>query len=196
MRTPRPVILEGEIVRLEPLDPDRHGPELEEAATPAVFAVTGTNPYAEGWDAYFARAADPPDPQVVFAQVERASGRAVGMTRFVEIVESAGKLEIGNTWLAERVWRTGFNRESKFLLLQHCFEELRTVRVVLVTDIRNERSQQAILGLGATKEGVLRKERQRSDGSWRDTVQFSITDDDWPAVRARLETSAHRLRTT
>lgn len=185
MLEPAPVVLEGEAVRLEPFDPVRHAAALEAIATPRVFEFTGSSPYADGWPTYFERAADP-EGQVVFTQVERATGEPVGMTRYIRIVRPNRKLEIGYTWLAERMWRTGFNRESKWLLLRHAFEHLGVVRVVFVTDVRNVRSQQAVLGLGATEEGVLRKERQRHDGSWRDTVQFSITDDDWPAVSARL----------
>ena len=95
-------------------------------------------------------------------------------------------LAIGHTWLGRRWWRTGHNTESKLLLLTYAFDDLGAARVVWHTDIRNTRSQEAIARLGATREGVLRKHRIRRDGSWRDTVQYAMTDDDWPAVRDRL----------
>ena len=95
-------------------------------------------------------------------------------------------LGIGHTWLGQRWWRTGHNTEAKLLLLSHAFETLGAVRVVWHTDIRNTRSQAAIERLGAVREGVLRKHRRRCDGSWRDTVQYAMVDDDWPAARTAL----------
>ena len=99
---------------------------------------------------------------------------------------------IGHTWLGRRWWRTAANTESKLLMLTHAFDVLGAVRVVWHTDIYNERSQAAIERLGATKEGVLRKHRIRRDGSWRDTVQYCMTDDDWSACRDRLRAGLDR----
>ncbi|WP_433041839.1 GNAT family N-acetyltransferase [Dactylosporangium sp. CS-033363] len=79
------------------------------------------------------------------------------------------------------------NAEAKLLLLTYAFETLEAVRVALVTDVRNERSQRAIERLGATREGVLRKHRRRADGSWRDTVVYAVLDDDWPQIRGALQ---------
>ncbi|HST48431.1 GNAT family N-acetyltransferase, partial [Jatrophihabitans sp.] len=84
------------------------------------------------------------------------------------------------------------NTESKLLLLSHAFDELGAARVVWHTDVRNERSRAAILRLGATFEGVLRKHRILPDGSWRDTAQYAMTDEDWPAARQRLRASLER----
>jgi len=97
---------------------------------------------------------------------------------------------IGYTWLGQRWWGAGVNAEAKLLLMTYAFDQLGTVRVVWVTDIRNSRAQAAIARLGAVREGVLRKHRRRADGSWRDTVVYSILADEWPTVRTRLE---HRL---
>ena len=121
-----------------------------------------------------------------YAQFEAAGDRFIGTTSLYEVVPAVRTLAIGHTWLGRPWWRTGHNTESKLLLLSYAFDELGAARVVWHTDIRNERSQAAIARLGATKEGVLRKHRIRFDGSWRDTVQYSMTDDDWPEVRDRL----------
>lgn len=96
-------------------------------------------------------------------------------------------MAIGHTWLGRPWWRTGHDTESKLLLLTHAFDVLGAARVVWHTDLINERSQAAIARLGATLEGVLRKHRIRADATWRDTVQFAMTDDDWPGARDRLQ---------
>jgi RimJ/RimL family protein N-acetyltransferase len=121
-----------------------------------------------------------------YAQFDAKTGEFAGTTSLYEVVPSARTLAIGHTWLGRRWWRTGHNTESKLLLMTYAFEELGAVRVVWHTDIYNVRSQEAIARLGATREGVLRKHRIRRDGSWRDSVQYAMTDDDWPAVRDRL----------
>lgn len=121
-----------------------------------------------------------------FVQLDATTGEVAGTTSFYEISPETKSIAIGHTWLGRRWWRQGHNTESKLLLLTYAFETLGTARVVWHTDINNERSQAAIARLGATKEGVLRKHRIRRDGSWRDTVQYSMTDDDWPEVQPRL----------
>jgi RimJ/RimL family protein N-acetyltransferase len=121
-----------------------------------------------------------------FAQLDARTGEVAGTTSFYEISPETKSLAIGHTWLGRQWWRSGHNTESKLLLLTYAFETLGTARVVWHTDIYNERSQAAIARLGATREGVLRKHRIRRDGSWRDTVQYAMTDDDWPEARDRL----------
>jgi RimJ/RimL family protein N-acetyltransferase len=121
-----------------------------------------------------------------YAQFDVASGDFIGSTSYYEINPTSRALAIGHTWLGRQWWGSGHNAESKLLLLTHAFETLGAVRVAWHTDIKNERSQAAIERLGARKEGVLRKHRLRRDGSWRDTVQYSMTDDDWPAAAALL----------
>jgi RimJ/RimL family protein N-acetyltransferase len=121
-----------------------------------------------------------------YAQFDAATGEFAGTTSLYDVVPALRTLAIGHTWLGRRWWRTGHNTESKLLLLAYAFDDLGAARVVWHTDIYNVRSQDAIARLGATREGVLRKHRIRRDGSWRDTVQYSMTDDDWPAVRDRL----------
>lgn len=114
----------------------------------------------------------------------------VGTTSFMETSVRDCRTEIGATTYIPEVWGTKVNPETKYLLLKYAFEELGMGRVQLKTDIRNVRSQQAIARLGATFEGVLRRYQRRADGSIRDTVLFSITAEEWPKVRARLE---HRV---
>jgi N-acetyltransferase len=121
-----------------------------------------------------------------FAQFDARTGEFAGTTSFYEVNPVQRALGIGHTWLGQRWWRTGHNTEAKLLLLSHAFETLGAVRVVWHTDIRNTRSQASIARLGAAREGVLRKHRRRCDGSWRDTVQYSMVDDDWPAARTAL----------
>jgi RimJ/RimL family protein N-acetyltransferase len=121
-----------------------------------------------------------------YAQRLRATGEFVGTTSFYEISPQWRSVAIGHTWVARRHWRTQVNTESKLVMLTRAFEGLGAERVVWHTDILNVRSQQAIERLGAHREGVLRHHRTRLDGSWRDTVQFSMLAAEWPAVRARL----------
>jgi RimJ/RimL family protein N-acetyltransferase len=121
-----------------------------------------------------------------FAQIDAATGEFAGTTSFYEVNPALRTLGIGHTWLGQRWWRTGHNTESKLLMLSYAFETLGAVRVVWHTDIRNTRSQVAIERLGAVREGVLRKHRIRWDGSWRDTVQYAMVDDDWPVAKDAL----------
>jgi len=121
-----------------------------------------------------------------WAQIDQASGEVAGITTYYDVSPGTRSLAIGFTWLGRRWWRTGINRDAKRLLLHRAFDDLGAVRVVWHVDGRNTRSQTAVEALGATREGVLRKHKQRRDGSWRDTVQFAMTDDDWPEVRERL----------
>ncbi|TMV51507.1 GNAT family N-acetyltransferase [Paenibacillus mesophilus] len=122
-------------------------------------------------------------PFVVF---DKQTGRVVGMTRLLNISEENRSLEIGWTWYSSKVWRTRVNTECKYLLLTHCFEVLRTIRVQFRVDSRNKRSNEAVLRIGATEEGVLRKDRILYDGYIRDTVVYSIVDEEWPTVQSRL----------
>lgn len=136
------------------------------------------------------RAVSDPD-RVAFGQRLTATGELVGTTSYYDLDESLRTLAIGHTWVARRYWRTFVNTASKLIMIGHAFDDLGVERVVFHTDIRNTRSQDAIARLGATREGVLRHHRVRRDGSWRDTVQFSLLSAEWPEVRQRLET---RLR--
>jgi N-acetyltransferase len=121
----------------------------------------------------------------------RESGRVVGSTRFWKVDRVNRKLEIGSTWLAASAQRTIANTEAKYLMLRYAFETLDCVRVQFTTDVLNAKSRAAILRLGAKEEGVVRRERIMPDGRKRDSVRFSIIEDEWPEVKAAL---LHRLQ--
>ena len=132
---------------------------------------------------------------VPLAQVDVASERAVGVTRFMTLRrDREGDLpfavEIGGTWLGASAQRTGINSEAKLLLMRHAFETWRVARVDFKTDARNERSKTAILRLGASFEGVLRSWQpslvEGEDGLYRDSAMFSVTQSEWPRVREHL----------
>lgn len=128
-----------------------------------------------------------------FVIVRREDGRVVGSTRFWKIDRVNRKSEIGSTWLAASAQRTGINIEAKLLMLTHAFEVMQCVRVQFTTDELNEKSRAAILGIGAQMEGIVRHERIMPDGRKRNSVRFSIIDDEWPGVKSMLEA---RLRRT
>lgn len=190
MKPPSAVTLEGRFVRLEPLGP-QHRADLEEAASedPAALRYVSINPASHGWEAWYAEAAEGVSDgrYVAWATIERATGRAVGSTRFGDIDVPSERVEIGWTWIAPSRQRTAINTEAKLLQLGYAFDELGVGRVALKTDGRNERSQRAIERLGGVREGVLRRHLQMSDGFIRDTVYYSILADEWPAIRDRLE---------
>jgi RimJ/RimL family protein N-acetyltransferase len=193
---PRPVLLEGRHVRLEPLE-RRHLPGLLQAARdPAVFQyfVTpplGTEPEMTKWlDQILKGQAAGTD--VCWATVRRSDDRVVGATTYLDIRRANRGLEIGNTWLASDVWRTPLNTEAKYLQLRHAFEELGAWRVQLKTDERNARSRAAIARLGCTFEGILRRYQLRYDGFVRNTAMFSLLDHEWPAAKGALEAKLAR----
>lgn len=188
-----PVTLQGNLVRLEPLSRDHaeglfkstHGNE-ELWRHLSIWPET-----VEEYELFIeaALAEQAAGVSVPFAIIEQATGDVIGSTRYMDIRAIHSGVEIGWTFLASRVWRSGVNTECKYLLLRHAFEEGGAARVQLKTDSRNERSRAAILRLGAQFEGILRKHMLRRDGSLRDTAMYSITDEEWPAVKAKLESS-------
>ncbi|URN90568.1 MAG: GNAT family N-acetyltransferase [Pseudomonas protegens] len=122
-----------------------------------------------------------------FATVLRSTGEVIGCTRFWKIDRHNRKLEIGSTWIASRWQRSFVNTEAKYLMLCHAFDDMNCVRVQFTTDEINHTSRAAILRLGARQEGIVRHERIMPDGRKRNSVRFSIIDDEWPAVRQRLQ---------
>ncbi|VWB46845.1 GCN5 family N-acetyltransferase [Burkholderia aenigmatica] len=184
-----PPILTGERVELRPLDPSDRQALLDAAADGQLWNLKVTVvPGPETIDAYIATALQGRATGTVmpFAIVDRASGRVIGSTRFWKIDRKNRKLEIGHTWLSESAQRTRANTEAKWLLLGYAFDVLQCVRVQFTTDELNEKSRAAILRLGAKQEGIVRHERIMPDGRKRNSVRFSIIDDEWPEVRARL----------
>src|SRR5207253_3456636 len=124
--------------------------------------------------------------ELPFVIINKSSNQVVGTTRFYEIRPNDRAVAIGYTWLAKSAQRTAMNTESKLLLLTHAFENWHCNRVELITDVLNEQSRAAILRLGAKQEGILRKHLILPSGRVRDSVIFSILDDEWPEVKARL----------
>ncbi len=184
----RPVILEGESVRLEPLAQEhaqglysrgRHEPDW--LYMPRACFVDAAD--VRHWiDEALLRS-----NQLAFAIVEKAKGRVAGSTRFLNIRGEHRSLEIGWTWLGQDFQRSSVNTETKLLLLSHAFEKLGCIRVEFKTDSRNMRSQQALERIGAIREGVLRKHMVVQEGFHRDSVYFSVTDEEWPEVKKRLQ---------
>ena len=180
-----PVTLTGEHVILEPAA-DRHLPDLlAAAADPDVWTWM---PWRRPTDADELAALLEGERAIAypFAQLDATSGRAVGMTTYRDVDERNRTLEIGGTWIGRPWWRTAINTEAKLLFLGHAFDTLGANRVAIKTDIRNERSQAAIERLGAVREGVVRHQYIRPDGTLRDTVLYSVVPEEWPAVRAHL----------
>ena len=184
----KPVTLAGRVARLVPLSL-AHADELSAAATPEIFTNTFPPPeYSPaGWQMVIGYISALPD-WCPFTILSQETGRAVGMTCYLDIRPKDRGLEIGFTWLTKSLHGSPVNPECKYLLLRHAFEQQNAWRVQLKTDGRNKQSQRAIEKLGAVREGVLRKHMIMPDGYVRDTVMYSITSDEWPSVKSRLET--------
>ena len=186
----RPVTLEGQRVRLEPLEL-RHLDDLAAVGLdPGIWAWTIARPKdREGLRAWLEQAVanGAAGSEVPFATIDRATGRAIGSSRFLNIVAEHRRLEIGWTWVGTGFQRTGANREAKLLQLAHAFEDLGANRVEFKTDSRNEQSRAALLGIGATFEGIFRNHMIMPSGPLRDSAWYSVVAEDWPAVRAGLE---------
>jgi RimJ/RimL family protein N-acetyltransferase len=190
-----PVVLGGRIVRLEPLARDHLDGLAEVGLDPTIWRWTIARPtdrvgVAAWLEAALANAAT--GSELPFATIERASGRVIGSTRYMAIAPRDRRLEIGWTWVAPAWQRTGANREAKLLQLEHAFERLGANRVEFKTDSRNESSRAALLGIGATFEGIFRNHMVMPDGPLRDSAWYSVIADEWPAVRSRLEARIRR----
>lgn len=122
-----------------------------------------------------------------FVIIDPATNAIIGSTKYMDIDVKHKRLEIGFTWLTPAYWRTPVNTNCKYLLLQYCFEVLNLNRVQIKTDHENKQSQKAIERIGAQKEGILRNHMIRKDGTVRNTVMYSVTSEDWPMVKSKLE---------
>lgn len=191
MHPMEPVELRGDLVAIEPLTAEHAEGILAAADSDEVFAWL---PYprpvdlagAQAWigDALADRSAH---RRLPFAIREVARGAVIGSTSFWDFDAGNAHVEIGSTWLRQASWRTGANSETKRLLLSHAFEDLNLERVSFRTDILNERSRRAIERLGAVREGIHRHEMRRRDGSWRDSVRYSIIRSEWPEAKKFLQ---------
>lgn len=187
----RPIILEGTIVRLEPLSEAHVAGLAEVGLDPDIWRhMLYGNIDTEAKLSVFVRdllARQAGGTDLPYAVIYKETGKPIGCTRYMNIDIRNRGVEIGGTWYGAAYRRTGVNTECKYLLLGHAFEEWECVRVQLKTDLNNVRSQQAIERIGAMKEGVLRNHMIRPDGTLRDSVFYSIIDREWPDVKARLE---------
>ncbi len=192
-----PVTLEGRHVRLEPLA-KAHLAGLAEAGLDEELWRWIPTPVRtpEEMAAYIETALNEQErgTSLPFAIVEKATGRAIGSTRYGNIDRTHHRVEIGWTWVAREWQRTAMNTEAKYLLLRHAFETLGCMRVELKTDSLNERSRAAILRIGAREEGIFRNHLITASGRIRHTVYFSIIDSEWPAVKERLEAKLNSRR--
>ena len=185
-----PVTLERDGVRLEPLTPDHETALIEAAADGQLWDLWYTTvPFPDAMAAYIATAlqGQRDGHMLPWAVRDTGSGEIIGSTRYHDIVPAIDRVEIGYTWYRESRQRTAVNTTCKLLLLAHAFDTLGCKVVGLRTDNFNFRSQRAIEGLGAKKDGVLRHHAMRRDGSVRDSVLYSILAAEWPDVRRHLE---------
>jgi N-acetyltransferase len=191
----QPAVLEGRGIRLEPMA-DQHAGDLAKAS-------------ADGrlWELWYTRVPGPDDLAQYVAEAlagqrdghmlpwvvrDLASGTLIGSTRYHDILPAVDRVEIGYTWYAQSRQRTNVNTTCKLLLLAHAFDTLGCKVVGLRTDNFNFRSQRAIEGIGAKRDGVIRHHGLRRDGSVRDTVMYSILASEWPDVRRHLELRLQR----
>lgn len=185
-----PVILQGEHVRLEPISMN-HFDDLSKVAFDENLWKWTLGRISEEQDLknYIAEAAEGNQRAVylAFATIDKKTNRAVGSTRFGSFAPEYRRAEIGWTWIGRDFQRTAVNTEAKYLMLKHAFEKWNCLRVYLQTDALNERSQKAILRLGAVREGVMRKDKITGEGRVRDSVMFSILDDEWAEIKRNLE---------
>lgn len=191
----RPVTLTGRRVRLEPLHLRHLGDLAAVGLDPAIWTWTIARPMdREGLAAWLesALATVATGTEVPFATIDLASGRAIGSTRFLNIVPEHRRLEIGWTWVGTGFQRSGANRAAKLLQLAHAFDDLGANRVEFKTDSRNEASRAALLGIGATFEGIFRNHMIMPAGPLRHSAYYSVIVEDWPAVRTRLEARLDR----
>ena len=193
----QPAILEGHGIRLEPLTEGHHD-ELAAAATDGkLWELWFTSvPEPGGTKDYIAAAlkGQRDGHMLPWAVRDLASGTVIGTTRYHDIVTSIDRVEIGYTWYASSRQRTSVNTTCKLLLLQHAFDALKCKVVGLRTDNFNFRSQKAIEGIGAKKDGVVRHHAARKDGTVRDSVMYSILATEWPDVRETLGAASRQAR--
>lgn len=190
-----PVTLEGTYVRLEPLSEAHLAGLADVAFDEALWRYTTarvrTVEDLRRWIGDAGRARDE-GSALPFATIDRASGRPIGSSRYLAIDRVNRHVEIGWTWVAPAFQRSAVNTEAKLLMLRHAFETLGCHRVEFKTDSLNERSRAALARIGARQEGIFRNHMIMPDGRLRHSVYFSVTDDEWPAVRDHLESKLRR----
>lgn len=187
----KPVVLQGQYVRLEPMT-EAHVSGLAAIGVGQAFwdfmlyGNISSEADMRSWVLDILSRAEK-GTDLPFVAIHLASGRVAGATRYLNIMPKDRGLEIGGTWYGLDFQRTVVNTECKYLLMRHAFETLGCIRVQLKTDLRNERSQKAIERIGAVKEGVLRNHMILPDGRYRHSVFYSILDTEWLQVKVRLQ---------
>jgi RimJ/RimL family protein N-acetyltransferase len=195
MIEPRPIVLEGHGVRLEPLSLEHHDALAAAAADGKLWELWFTSVPEPGQTRAYLEAAlagQRAGHMLPWAVRDAASGAVAGSTRYHDIVAAAGRVEIGYTWYAKRWQRSHVNTACKLLLLGHAFDALGCKVVGLRTDNFNFASQRAIEALGAKKDGAIRHHQPRRDGTVRDSVLYSILAAEWPDVKRHLELRLER----
>jgi RimJ/RimL family protein N-acetyltransferase len=186
----QPVTLEGQLVRLEPLSLDHLDALADVAFEGNLWRWTAVQPSnrdeLRAWVEAAVRTREA-GTEMAFATVDRATGKAIGSTRFMSIVPEHRRLEIGWTWVAQAWQRRGANREAKYLQLRHAFEDLGANRVEFKTDSLNERANPALLGIGASFEGTFRNHMIMPGNRLRHSNYYSVAVEDWPRVKEQLE---------
>lgn len=187
-----PVKLEGSVVTLEPIRHD-HAEQFWDVAKNDLEDIFRWIPYPMKSPEDFQNVVEKAFEEqkrgesIVFATVERSSGKVIGSTRFMNIDRVNRRVEIGSTWIAKPWQRTAVNTEAKYLMMSHAFDVWGCFRLELKTDALNQRSRNAILRIGAKEEGTLRRHLLTWTGRVRDTVYFSVLDSEWPDVKSKLE---------
>ena len=180
-------ILAGKHVRLEPLTVDHADGLFAATRNPDIWTWLLVHQPSTSEDMRtWVTSRLSTDDVIAFAQIDTRTGEIAGTTSYYDIDPKHRSLAIGYTWIGTAWQRTGLNSEAKLMLLEHAFDSLGAVRVVLQNDSRNLRAQHAIERLGVRYEGVLRQHRTRPDGTLRDTVIYSVLDTEWPGVAAHL----------
>lgn len=184
-----PVTLQGAVVRLEPLT-EQHVDALSEVAYDEslwLYTMTRISDRTELQN-YVRAALDmaATGTALPFVTILEKENRVIGSTRFANYDREHRRIEIGWTWLSPRFQRTGANVEAKLIMMTHAFEQLGCNRVEFKTDVLNTKSRNALLGIGAIQEGVLRQHVRLWTGRWRDSIYFSVLASEWPAVKEKL----------
>jgi RimJ/RimL family protein N-acetyltransferase len=190
MPWPEPVSLEGNIAAVVPLAPSHANALTEAAADGGLHKLWYTSvPSPEAVPAEIDRrlALQAADSMLPFAIIEKSSGRAVGMTNFMNIEAPNRRLEIGSTWYRNSVQSSGLKNECKYLLIGHAFEDLNCTAVEFRTHFMNHQSRRAIERLGAKLDGILRQHQIMANGTLRDTCVYSIITPEWPTIKVHLE---------
>lgn len=187
---PQPVVLEGTHARLEPLTHAHTGDLVEAVKDGELWRLWYTSiPTPETMEAEITRRCglQAAGSMLPFAVIDRASGKAAGMTTYMNVDAVNKRVEIGSTWYRESVQRTPINTECKLLLLTHAFETLNCIAVEFRTHFLNHASRRGIERLGAKLDGILRSHQVASDGTLRDTCVYSIIASEWPTVQSHLK---------